>query len=87
MPRRSKGGRIDLKANPGGIHWFPNVLIHHSSMEDAVIREGRETRYQIEQEFHHDANKYLDHVYEAQKKHGDRLVRRQPKLLKTREAG
>jgi hypothetical protein len=42
----------------------------------------REARHQIEQEFDHDVNKYLDHVYEAQKKHADRLVRRQPKMLK-----
>jgi hypothetical protein len=31
-------------------------------------------------------NKYLDHIYEAQKKHGDKLVRRRPKPLKQRKA-
>jgi len=54
-------------------------------MKDAIVKEVRETRRQIEQEFDHDVNKYLDHVYEAQKKHGDKLVRRQPKLLKQRK--
>ena len=56
-------------------------------MKDAIVKEVRETRQQIEREFDHDVNKYLDHVYEAQKKHGDRLVRRQPKLLKRRKVG
>lgn len=54
-------------------------------MKDAIVKEVRETRHQIEREFNHDVNKYLDHVYEAQKKHGDRLVRRKPKLLKRRK--
>ncbi len=54
-------------------------------MKDVIVREVRETRRQIEREFNHDVNKYLDHVYEAQKKHGDKLVRRQPKLLQQRK--
>jgi len=56
-------------------------------MNDAIVKEVRETRRQIEREFDHDVNKYLDHVYEAQKQHGDRLVRRKPKLLKRRKVG
>ncbi|MBP7052514.1 MAG: hypothetical protein KBE65_15990 [Phycisphaerae bacterium] len=52
----------------------------------AIVEEVREVRQQIEQEFDHDVAKYLDHVYEAQKKHGDRLVRRQPKMLMQRKA-
>lgn len=55
-------------------------------MKDAIVQEVREIRRQIEQEFNHDVDKYLDHVYEAQRKHGDRLVRRQPKPLKQRKA-
>jgi hypothetical protein len=55
-------------------------------MKDAIVKEVREIRQQIEQEFDHDVNRYLDHVYEAQKTHGDRLVRRRPKLLKRRKA-
>jgi hypothetical protein len=55
-------------------------------MKDAIVEEVRETRRQIEQEFDHDVAKYLDHVYEAQKNHGDKLVRRQPKLIKQRKA-
>jgi hypothetical protein len=55
-------------------------------MKDAIVQEVRETRRQIEEEFDHDVNKYLGHVYEAQKQHGDKLVRRRPKLLKQRKA-
>ena len=55
-------------------------------MKDAIVKEVREIRRQIEQEFDHDVSKYLNHVYEAQKKHGSKLVRRQPKLLKRRKA-
>jgi hypothetical protein len=55
-------------------------------MEDIIVKEVRETRRQIEQEFGHDVDKYLRHVYEAQKKHADRLVRRQPKPLRKRKA-
>jgi len=55
-------------------------------MKDAIVEEVRESRRQIEQEFDHDVSKYLEHTYEAQKKHGDKLVRRQPKLLKQRKA-
>jgi hypothetical protein len=51
-------------------------------MKDPIVQEVRETRRRIEEEFGHDVNKYLDHVYEAQKKYGDKLVRRGPKLLK-----
>lgn len=54
-------------------------------MKNVIVEEIRETRRQIEQEFDHDVAKYRDHVYEAQRKHGDRLVRRQQKLLKQRE--
>jgi hypothetical protein len=55
-------------------------------VKDAIVEEVRETRRQIEQEFDHDVAKYLHHVYEAQKKHSDKLVCRQPKLLKQRKA-
>ncbi len=54
-------------------------------MKDAIVKEVREIRRQIEQDFDHDVDKYLDHVYEAQKEHGNKLVRRGPKLLKQRK--
>ncbi|MBN1508127.1 MAG: hypothetical protein JW955_14850 [Sedimentisphaerales bacterium] len=54
-------------------------------MRDAIVEEVREARRQIEQEFGHDVNKYLDHVYDAQRKHSDRLVYRQPKPLTRRK--
>jgi hypothetical protein len=56
------------------------------NMKDSIVEEVRAIRRQIEAEFDHDMNKYLDHVYEAQKKHRARLVRRQPKPLKQRKA-
>ena len=55
-------------------------------MKDAIVEETRKIRQQIEQEFDHDTKKYLQHVYEAQKQHGDRLVRRQPKPVRRRRA-
>jgi hypothetical protein len=54
-------------------------------MKDAIVQEMREIRRQIEREFEHDVNKYLDHVYEAQETHGRRLIHRQPKALKQRK--
>jgi len=54
-------------------------------MRDTIVQEVREARHEIEWEFGHDVNKYLNHVYKARKKHGDRLVRRHPKLLKRRK--
>ena len=54
-------------------------------MKDAIVEEVLEIRRQIEQEFDRDVAKYLDHVYEVQRKHGDRLVRRQPKLITQRK--
>jgi hypothetical protein len=55
-------------------------------MKDAIVNDVREVRRQIEEEFDHDVNKYLDHVYEAQKTHGNRLVHRQPKPPKRRKS-
>lgn len=55
-------------------------------MKDSIVEDTRRIRQQIEQEFDHDTRKYLDHVYEAQKQHGSRLVRRQPKPLRKRKA-
>ena len=54
-------------------------------MKDIIVEETRNTRRQIEQDFNHDITKYLQHVYEARKKHGSRLVRPQPKLLRKRK--
>ena len=55
-------------------------------MKDIIVEETRKIRQQIEQEFDHDTKKYLKHVYEAQKQHGDKLVRRKPKPLRKRRA-
>lgn len=55
-------------------------------MNDAIVEETRRIRQQIEQEFGRDTNKYLQHVYAAQKQHGNKLVRRQPKRMIKRRA-
>ncbi len=55
-------------------------------MKDAIVKEIRDIRRQIEAEFDHDPGKYLDHVYEAQRAHGNKLVHRRPKPLKRRKA-
>jgi|GEM_PF-1143065 hypothetical protein len=55
-------------------------------MKDAIVEETRRIRREIEQQFDHDPRKYLEHVYEAQKQHGPKLVSRQPKLRPKRKA-
>lgn len=55
-------------------------------MKDAIVEETHKIRLQIEKEFSHDTKKYLTHVYEAQKQHGDKLVCRKPKPLRKRRA-
>ena len=54
-------------------------------MKDIIVEEVRRIRHEIEKEYDQDPAKYLEHIYSAQKKHGDRLVRRQPKPLKKRK--
>ena len=54
-------------------------------MKDAIVAEMREIRQEIEREFDHDTDRYLEHLYKAQEAHGDRLVRREPKPLKVRK--
>lgn len=55
-------------------------------MKDPIVEQTRQTRHEIEREFGHDPRKYLEHVYEAQKQHGDKLVCRQPKPSRKRKA-
>jgi hypothetical protein len=55
-------------------------------MKDKIVKEIREIKEQIERDFDHDVNKYLRHVYKAQKRHGSKLVRGRPKALKRRKA-
>ena len=53
-------------------------------MKDEIVAEVRKVRNQIEQEYNKNVDKYLNHVYKAQKKHGSLLVSRKPKLIKKR---
>ena len=55
-------------------------------MNDAIVEETRRIRQQIEQEFGHDTNKYLQHVHAAQKQHANKLARRQPRRMTKRRA-
>ena len=55
-------------------------------MKDAIVEETRRIRREIEEQFEHDPQKYLEHVYEAQKQHGPKLVTRQPKPVRRRKA-
>ena len=54
-------------------------------MKDIIVEEVRKIRHEIEQEYNQDMDKYLEHIYEEQKKHEQKLVRRHPKLLKKRK--
>jgi len=55
-------------------------------MKDIIVEEVRKIRRQIEQEYDQDTEKYLEHVYAEQKKHGSKLVRRKPKPARKRKA-
>ena len=50
-------------------------------MEDPIVEEIRNTRRQIEAEFGNDIARLLEHIYEEQRKHPERFVRRQPRRL------
>lgn len=55
-------------------------------MKDSIVEEVRKIRHEIEQEYGQDIDKYIEHVYTEQKKHGKKLVCRQPKLARKRTA-
>jgi len=50
-------------------------------MEDPIVEEIRSTRRQIEEEYGNDMDRLLEHVYEEQRKHPERFVRREPRPL------
>jgi hypothetical protein len=43
-----------------------------------IVEEIRKIRKNIEDEYGNDLEKHLEHIYEMQAKHGNRLVSRQP---------
>jgi hypothetical protein len=55
-------------------------------MKDSVVEEVRKIRHEIELDYGQDIDKYLEHIYAEQKKHGKKLICRQPKLLHKRRA-
>jgi len=50
-------------------------------MQDPIIDDIRKIRKEIEEDFQNDPQKHLKHVQEAQKKHGEKLVSRKPRLI------
>lgn len=54
-------------------------------MKDVIVGEIRAIRHQIETDYGNDYRRYLTHVYDAQKKHADKLVRLSPKPLRKRK--
>ena len=54
-------------------------------MKDIIVDKIRKVRHEIECQYQ-DTDKYLEHIYADQKKHGPKLVRRQPKPLRKRKA-
>ena len=55
-------------------------------VKDIIVEEVRKVRHQIEEEFGNDVEKHIEHICEEQRKHPERLVSRQPRMLKRREA-
>jgi len=51
-------------------------------IKDPVVEEVRKVRHQIEEEFGSNIKKHIEHIYEEQRKHPERLVSRQPRMLK-----
>jgi len=41
---------------------------------DTIVEEVRRTREKILEEYDNDINKYIEYIYECQKKNADRLV-------------
>ncbi len=55
-------------------------------IKDPIVEEVRKVRHQIEEEFGNDVNKHIEHIYKEQKKHSERLVSRQPRMLRRKKA-
>ncbi|MEK7275082.1 MAG: hypothetical protein AAB296_02165 [Candidatus Desantisbacteria bacterium] len=55
-------------------------------IKDPIVEEVRKVRHQIEEEFENDVKKHIEHIYKEQRKHPERLVSRQPRMLRRREA-
>ncbi len=55
-------------------------------IKDPIVEEVRKVRHQIEEEFGNNVNKHIEHIYEEQKKHPERLVSRRPQMLKRKKA-
>ncbi|MFH1860127.1 MAG: hypothetical protein ABH870_03820 [bacterium] len=54
-------------------------------IKDPIVEEVRKVRHQIEEEFGNNIKKHIEHIYEEQRKHPERLVSRQPRMLKRKK--
>ena len=55
-------------------------------IKDPIVEEVRKVRHQIEKEFGNNVKKHIEHIYEEQRKHSERLVSREPQMLKLKKA-
>ena len=61
-------------------------LWRYNMIKDPIVEEVRKVRHQIEKEFGNDVKKHIEHIYQEQRKHSERLVSRQPRMLKRKKA-
>lgn len=54
-------------------------------IKDPIVEEVRKVRHRIEEEFDNNIKKHIEHIYEEQRKHPERLVSRQPRMLKRKK--
>lgn len=54
-------------------------------MKDQIVEEIRKFRIEIENEFDNNVEQHLQHIYEEQKKHGDKLILRKPRIRPTKK--
>lgn len=55
-------------------------------VKDPVVEEIRKIRGEIEKEYGNDSHKYLEHIYEEQNKHKDKVVSRNPRKIQKSKA-
>ncbi len=61
-------------------------LWRYNMIKDPIVEEVRKVRHQIEKEFGNNVKKHIEHIYEEQRKHSERLVSREPQMLKLKKA-
>ncbi|MFH1962887.1 MAG: hypothetical protein ABIJ30_08465 [bacterium] len=54
-------------------------------IKDPIVEEVRKVRHQIEEEFGSNVKKHIEHICKEQRKHPERLISRQPRMLKCKK--